>query len=229
MQLGADPRRRRPPHDELHRSRHGSASELLCRLDRRSRAPPAGLTGSMARRIADAAAAGCLTAAGAHGLVGKQDVPVPKWLFAWAAALVLVISFLAGILLVSPAAAGGERAARPPGSGVPRPAVRCGRRRRLRGAGLRGLRRVAERSEQRPAHVRLRLVLGRGADRLGAVRRRATRRCAASRARSRPPPQTSRLGDRYMSADQPAWRCAGIPPRDRASIAGIDRGGPLKR
>jgi hypothetical protein len=32
--------------------------------------------------------------ASAHGLVGKQDLPVPRWLFAWAAAAVLVISFV---------------------------------------------------------------------------------------------------------------------------------------
>jgi hypothetical protein len=31
----------------------------------------------------------------AHGLVGKQDLPIPRWLFAWAAAAVLVISFVA--------------------------------------------------------------------------------------------------------------------------------------
>jgi hypothetical protein len=31
----------------------------------------------------------------AHGLVGKQDLPIPRWLFAWAAALVLVVSFVA--------------------------------------------------------------------------------------------------------------------------------------
>jgi len=31
----------------------------------------------------------------AHGLIGKLDLPVPKWLFAWAAALVLIISFVA--------------------------------------------------------------------------------------------------------------------------------------
>ncbi|MCW3039115.1 MAG: fenitrothion hydrolase [Solirubrobacterales bacterium] len=33
--------------------------------------------------------------AGAHGLVGRQDLPIPRWLFAWAAAAVLVISFVA--------------------------------------------------------------------------------------------------------------------------------------
>jgi hypothetical protein len=34
-------------------------------------------------------------AASAHGLVGKQDLPIPRWLFAWAAAVVLVVSFVA--------------------------------------------------------------------------------------------------------------------------------------
>jgi hypothetical protein len=33
-------------------------------------------------------------AASAHGLVGKQDLPIPRWLFAWAAAVVLVASFV---------------------------------------------------------------------------------------------------------------------------------------
>jgi hypothetical protein len=32
--------------------------------------------------------------ASAHGLVGKQDLPIPRWLFAWGAAIVLVISFV---------------------------------------------------------------------------------------------------------------------------------------
>jgi len=35
------------------------------------------------------------SAALAHGLVGKQDLPIPRWLFAWAAAIVLVVSFVA--------------------------------------------------------------------------------------------------------------------------------------
>jgi hypothetical protein len=48
------------------------------------------------------AAAGALAAAAlapatasAHGLVGKQDLPIPRVLFAWAAAIVLVVSFVA--------------------------------------------------------------------------------------------------------------------------------------
>src|SRR5829696_2298280 len=34
-------------------------------------------------------------AAEAHGLVQRQQLPIPQWLFAWAAAAVLVISFFA--------------------------------------------------------------------------------------------------------------------------------------
>lgn len=34
------------------------------------------------------------TPAAAHGLVGKQDLPIPRWMFAWSAAIVLVISFV---------------------------------------------------------------------------------------------------------------------------------------
>jgi hypothetical protein len=35
------------------------------------------------------------TSALAHGIGGKTDLPVPRWLFAWAAAVVLVVSFVA--------------------------------------------------------------------------------------------------------------------------------------
>src|SRR5215217_5073759 len=34
-------------------------------------------------------------AALAHGLVGKQDLPIPGWLVGWAAAIVLIVSFAA--------------------------------------------------------------------------------------------------------------------------------------
>src|SRR5437660_3896596 len=33
--------------------------------------------------------------ASAHGISGRASLPVPAWLFAWAAAIVLVVSFLA--------------------------------------------------------------------------------------------------------------------------------------
>jgi hypothetical protein len=34
-------------------------------------------------------------AAAAHGLVGRADLPIPAWLFGWAAAVVLIVSFAA--------------------------------------------------------------------------------------------------------------------------------------
>ncbi|MDX6715256.1 MAG: hypothetical protein QOH30_1814 [Baekduia sp.] len=50
-----------------------------------------------ARRAARGVGVVALTlpaSASAHGLVGKQDLPIPRWLFAWAAAVVLVASFV---------------------------------------------------------------------------------------------------------------------------------------
>ena len=41
------------------------------------------------------ASAALPASASAHGLVGKQDLPIPRWLFAWAAAVVLIVSFVA--------------------------------------------------------------------------------------------------------------------------------------
>ncbi|MEA2266949.1 MAG: hypothetical protein QOE27_2532 [Solirubrobacteraceae bacterium] len=67
------------------------------------------------RLVAAGAAAGALlltpTPALAHGLVGKTDLPIPRWLFAWAAAVVLVVSFVAlATLWPKPRLAGlGER------------------------------------------------------------------------------------------------------------------------
>jgi hypothetical protein len=41
--------------------------------------------------------------AAAHGLGGRADLPIPEWLFAWAAAVVLIVSFVGlGILWRSP-------------------------------------------------------------------------------------------------------------------------------
>src|SRR6476469_4908942 len=34
------------------------------------------------------------SAASAHGISGRASLPVPAWLFAWAAAIVLVVSFV---------------------------------------------------------------------------------------------------------------------------------------
>jgi hypothetical protein len=33
--------------------------------------------------------------ADAHGIVGRADLPIPVWLFSWAAAIALVVSFIA--------------------------------------------------------------------------------------------------------------------------------------
>ena len=55
-----------------------------------------------ARRTRAAAALGAAAAAlafpapaSAHALVGRQDLPIPEWLFAWGASVVLIISFVA--------------------------------------------------------------------------------------------------------------------------------------
>lgn len=54
----------------------------------------------MRRRVLIAAGGAAATAlalpavASAHGIVGRQDLPIPRWLFAWAAAVVLVVSFV---------------------------------------------------------------------------------------------------------------------------------------
>jgi hypothetical protein len=47
--------------------------------------------------LAAALAAGALWAqpAAAHGLAGRADLPIPPWLFGWAATMVLIVSFVA--------------------------------------------------------------------------------------------------------------------------------------
>src|SRR5207248_1790505 len=50
---------------------------------------------AVALALAAAAAALWPAAALAHGLVGRADLPIPSWLFGWAASVVLVVSFVA--------------------------------------------------------------------------------------------------------------------------------------
>src|SRR5690242_20571777 len=66
----------------------------------RSERPPVAHPSRMFRRWAvPAAVAATVLAvpatASAHGLVQRADLPIPDWLFAWAAAIVLVASFAA--------------------------------------------------------------------------------------------------------------------------------------
>ena len=49
----------------------------------------------LALLAAGAGAAGLPAAAEAHGLVQRSNLPIPEWLFGWAAAIVLVASFAA--------------------------------------------------------------------------------------------------------------------------------------
>jgi len=67
------------------------ASRLACR-------------GRLAGRLARCAVLGLAASGGAllfpevalaHGIVGRADLPIPVWLFSWAAAIVLVVSFVA--------------------------------------------------------------------------------------------------------------------------------------
>jgi len=46
----------------------------------------------------------------AHGIVGRSDLPIPEWLFGWAAALVLMFSFVALAILQPRLQDGGFRA-----------------------------------------------------------------------------------------------------------------------
>ena len=81
------------------------------------------------RRLAAAGACSALVtlalpdAAFAHGLVGRSDLPIPEWLFGWAAAVVLLISFAALSLLWPKPKLEGEDGFRPFPTWVSRPIV----------------------------------------------------------------------------------------------------------
>jgi hypothetical protein len=65
----------------------------------RSRPAPALRRVTTAAGLALLAGAAAPASASAHGLVGRTDLPIPEWLFAWVAAVVLIVSF-AGLSLL---------------------------------------------------------------------------------------------------------------------------------
>lgn len=66
----------------------------------RLRGIPGGVRWAVAALLAVLGTASALmpTTAAAHGLVGRSDLPIPDWLFAWGASIVLIVSF-AGLTL----------------------------------------------------------------------------------------------------------------------------------
>ena len=80
-----------------------------------------------------------MTALFAHagGLLGRADLPIPEWLFGWAAAIVLVVSFVALAVLWPeprlerdrwrplPGGSGASLGSRPVESSAARSASRC--------------------------------------------------------------------------------------------------------
>ena len=177
------------------------------RLRDRARGPRTSRSPSCASspRDASAAAAGAAraalrrrlalpAAAFAHGLVGRADLPIPEWLFGWAAAVVLVVSFVAPrrrcgasrswrtTTPSGPLPALAVAHARQPGH---RGARRRGRRRAARARRLERPRRRPDRRRQLRADVRLRDLLGRPGSGQHPVRRRLPRLQPVARDRAR--------------------------------------------
>src|SRR5205085_6870632 len=65
------------------------------RADRVARGEPVTRRRRLCAAVAAASAllAVAPASASAHGLVGRADLPIPTWLFGWAAAIVLGVSF----------------------------------------------------------------------------------------------------------------------------------------
>ena len=133
--------------------------------------------------------------AAAHGLVGRADLPIPYWLFGWAAAVVLIVSFAALAMLWQTPKLEPDDGFRPLPEGLSfalvNPATEVVRRaRRRRAAGSHDLgrpRRRAGAAGELHAHVRLRDLLGRAGPAQHPLRGRVPRAqpVAGDRARRR--------------------------------------------
>ena len=162
----------------------------------------------------------------AHALVARQDLPIPAWLFAWGASIVLIVSFFAlsaawrkprfEEAALAPARGGALRA---PCSAWPVQAL-CGADRRLparRRDLLRPARHRSARSQLRP-HLPLRHRLARLPLLLGPARRHlpALQPLAGGRPRRgrrlpgdrRPAPRPPRLPGARSAAGRPRSACS---------------------
>jgi hypothetical protein len=71
----------------------------------------------LAALCAAAAVLAAPATAGAHGLIGRSDLPIPDWLFIWGAAVVLIVSF-AGLAALWPTPRLQEQRVRPAPRGL---------------------------------------------------------------------------------------------------------------
>ena len=161
----------------------------------------------------------------AHGIVGRTDLPIPEWLFGWAAAIVLVVSFVAlAVLWPEPRLQDG--ASRPAGGCPARSpsraidvALRRHRRRSLLGwSSDAGFERRADPDGQLRVEVRVRGLLARA---------RAASACCSATSSGVQPVAGARPGrgrDRPDRGGRPAARAARSTPSGWATgpaVAGL--------
>ncbi len=141
--------------------------------------------------------------ADAHGIVGRADLPIPVWLFSWAAAIVLIVSFVALSALWTRPQLQSERRVRlfrvPAAAGVARQFDRHGA---VRARALQRLRRHAGVVGELQRDVHLRDLLGRHAR-----AERAARRCV------RPAQPVALVRANRSGGSRVAWRPACSPDR----------------
>ena len=186
-------------------------------VHRRARRQDHGTAGGVlrARRLRAGAEDRPVITVFAHGLVQRSSLPIPEWLFGWAAAIVLCVSFVAlAALWPRPRLEdpswrplpGGLRA-RQPRAGDPR---RRDRRRDARARARRRLRRPADAAGQLRADLRLHHLLGRAGVRERAARRRLPplQPVAGDRPRAVPRPRAPALPRSGSGAGPPPPGCS---------------------